>query len=701
MSNSKVPFDFEAEARAEERSKRRKLVAKVLLNLFIFALPFFQPGLIFVTLLYVFVLGHPNLKGVGLLGVSLAGYVVMNKLTAALGSDFGPIDLLLVSIIYLLTLGVPDNDSPKKMVGSWFFAAVCAAAVYFGMPFMPGAMYGTGYLAILVLITVGYTFFLYRPEPERIGLLVRMLIGYAFLMAVVFNFDHDSRALGVAFATMVTIFVVDIFHCRSGKAVLFSLLYLAGYAAVCILVLLNISDYFYEAWKVLPIWVGGVIAAAVSTWIFFHGRAKDWPMRRLATSHALAWTCAVALGGFGWFANSNHELVEWTMAEAVSPAKMSSLPDSDLDNFRLLPKARAQDYMRNANGDRTLTVSEPHMSPCDITGKQCWEAAFHLKGWSDGIWYNLLGDTIFEIAAVNPLDVNMNVERSQGFNGFFLAGPQSWVIKAAFFVHNPFSKAQEVLFWRHEDGTYEVLIPYVSYKPTVTGVMIPYLAGVMSVNRFGIINDMWPSTAREKYPNEPFYPVHLAREYAEIVAKWNGGIVGRTITKRDELRISEPENAANLPHFNQAPYVEVYKEGFGWQEVVALEPDSHDGKKLASMLFFDAATGETREYEVPESANINGPRQAMANSMQGNWEAQWSLGIKVEPRPFFKNGHVYYIVGVLTTENNEHPYVHSIVIDGETMKPYPVLNHQELLDLIDRLSRGLPVQQIPLRDRSN
>jgi hypothetical protein len=56
-----------------------------------------------------------------------------------------------------------------------------------------------------------------------------------------------------------------------------------------------------------------------------------------------------------------------------------------------------------------------------------------------------------------------------------------------------------------------------------------------------------------------------------------------------------------------------------------------------------------------------------------------------------KDGRIYYTVGVLTTENDEHPYVHSIVIDGITMKPYPVLNHGELIDLIDKLSRGIDV----------
>jgi len=360
----------------------------------------------------------------------------------------------------------------------------------------------------------------------------------------------------------------------------------------------------------------------------------------------------------------------------------------------LLPQARAQDFLKNANGDRTLTVSMPHMSPCDSTGKQCWESAFHLKQREDGIWYNVFFDTIYDIAVVDPTEVNMHVAKASEtgkYNGFFLYGPESWPVKAAFAMHNPLSEQEETLYWKNDDGTMTMLIPYVSYRPTVTGAMIPYLAGVMSVNRFGIVNDMSPATAKAKYPGEPFYPTKLARKYSEIFAKWNGGIWGREVSKRDELRVSEPDDAGTKPHFNQAPYVEVYEEGYGWQEVIALEPNSQDGKKLEKLLFFDAATGDCKQYIVPSNQNINGPRQSMANSMQGNWEAQWALGLKVEPRPLIKDGRIYYAVGVLTTENGEHPYVHSIVIDGATMKPYPVLNHRELVELIDKLSKGIEV----------
>lgn len=531
------------------------------------------------------------------------------------------------------------------------------------------------------------------PSPEDAGKFstIPSLIAYTIFLNLAF-FQP-----GLWPVSMLTAFVIGAKRANTNKfwlGAFCATLYLAFYTLVCIFALPYIHHYTYAMAKWQPVWGSAVLAMFASIYLLLQGNKKGWAQGKKISGHLVAWSIALGLSGYCWFASSNNEVVEWSMAEALSPRKMDKLPDSDMSNFRLLPQARAQDFLKNANGDRTLTVSMPHMSPCDSTGKQCWESAFHLKQREDGIWYNVFFDTIYDIAVVDPTEVNMHVAKASEtgkYNGFFLYGPESWPVKAAFAMHNPLSEQEDTLYWKNDDGTMTMLIPYVSYRPTVTGAMIPYLAGVMSVNRFGIVNDMSPATAKAKYPGEPFYPTKLARKYSEIFAKWNGGIWGREVSKRDELRVSEPDDAGTKPHFNQAPYVEVYEEGYGWQEVIALEPNSQDGKKLEKLLFFDAATGDCKQYIVPSNQNINGPRQSMANSMQGNWEAQWALGLKVEPRPLIKDGRIYYAVGVLTTENGEHPYVHSIVIDGATMKPYPVLNHRELVDLINKLSKGIEV----------
>lgn len=486
---------------------------------------------------------------------------------------------------------------------------------------------------------------------------------------------------------------------KTWKGLSAAFVYCVLYILVAIFVLPFIHTYTVIAWQWAPIWVLPLAAALISLIIFLHAGRQEWTSSKQTKAHLTNWGVAVLLVGLCWFNAHNKEVVDWSMAESLSPETMEQLPNSDMKNARVLPQVRGWDFAKIANHDRRLFVSMPHMAPCDSSGKQCWESAFHLKGLHDqpSIFYNFLGDTVFDVVTVDPTNKDNNSNRAEGFNGFFLAGPNSWVVKAAFAAHNPFSEQEEALFWRNDDGTIIMLIPYVSYKPSVSGVMVPYLAGVMSVDRFGLINDMWPSTAAKKYPNVPFFPTHLARKYAEMYASWNGGIQGRMVTQKDELRVSEPDVTKN-PHFNQAPYVEVYEGGLGWQEVIALEPASNDSKALASILFFDASTGKCREYKVPKNITLNGPRAAMANSMQGNWNAQWPLNLKVEPRPIFRNGRIYYVVAVVTTEADEHPYVHSIVIDGNDMKPYPVLNHEELVNLIDKLDKGVVVtpQELPL-----
>jgi hypothetical protein len=465
--------------------------------------------------------------------------------------------------------------------------------------------------------------------------------------------------------------------------------YAGFYIFTCIFALPFIHTFTVAAWHWLPVWGSALIAACLSLIIFFQSRHRQWQSGAKVAGHGAIWLVAFGIAAASWFAAQSQDVVEWSMAESLSPEKISALPDSDLDNFRLLPQARALDYLRISNHDNRLYVSLPHMAPCDSSGKECWEGSFHLKGKDAGIWYNFLGDTVFDIATVDPTNILRNSTPAGAFNGFFLFGPQSWVIKAAFAVHNPFSEQEEALYWRADDGTITMLIPYISYKPTATGVMVPYLAGVLSINRFGLIDDMSAASAARKFPGEPFFPTRLARTYAEIYAKWNGGIFGRTISKNHELRVSEP-NVTNNPHFNKAPYIEVY-EGIGWQEVIALEPAANESKALASLLFFDASTGLCRQYVVPTNVTLNGPVQAMANSMPANWEADWTNNLKVEPRPLIRNGHIYYTVGILDTQGDEHPYVRSIIVDGRDMKPYQVNNHDELIALIDKLERGVPV----------
>ncbi len=471
--------------------------------------------------------------------------------------------------------------------------------------------------------------------------------------------------------------------------------YTGLYAAIAIYALPFIHVYTITAWQYVMQWGPATAAIILSSAFLLQGKVSNWGNKTKATAHLTVWGIALFIAAFSWLDSSNQDVTEWTMAEVLDPEVIRTLPNAEKKNFRMLPQATALGYLQNLNSDTRTYVSEPHMAPCDSQGNQCWEGAIHLKGAADGIWYNFLGDTIINVATVDPTHVNMKGQIANGYDGFFLAGPKSWVVQAAFAVHNPFSEQQEALYWRETNqDPLVMLIPYISYRPTLTGVMLPELAGVMSVNRFGIVNDMSPATAKAKYPNMPFYPTKLARQYAEIYAKWNGGMKGRMITKEHELRVSEPDTTGK-PHFNKAPYIEVYDNNFGWQEVITLEPKGDDSAKLAKILFFDAASGYCKQYIVPNIA-LNGPRQAIIQVMQGNWNADWSQFEKVEPRPLIINEHIYYVVAVVSTAGTKHPYVHSVVIDGQTLKSYEVGDHAALFTLIDKLEHGITVQPIAL-----
>ncbi len=421
-------------------------------------------------------------------------------------------------------------------------------------------------------------------------------------------------------------------------------------------------------WGWFSVWAMAAFALATTlgliTWQKLSKAQQGLPYRSLA----VIWLLSVVTGGFSWFSNTNQSFYDWQVMKSLNPEILSVLPDSDPDNVRILPQVTGQDYAENSNRLNQSWTAKPFLGPCpDNKSKQCWLSSLHLRSRQEGIWYNLTDDVVMDVIAQPAGKVAMETS-TQPRGAFFAMGAQSWATRAAFAMHHPFSKAERAIPYHKENGSWVLLIPYTSYRPTLFGTMVPYLAGVMEVSEWGLIWDHSVSSAIGEFPNTPFYPTPMARWYAEKYAQWRGDIAG-LITKADRLKISEPQVTGDKD-WNPPPYLEVFK-AIGQQAVIALEPDASGTSTLRELLFFDAATGKPRVYRVPHDKVLNGPREAMGAIRKLDFEAALKSK-KVEPSFIIKHGELFYLVKMVSVEDEgkdtaSYPYNESVIIDAATL----------------------------------
>jgi hypothetical protein len=482
--------------------------------------------------------------------------------------------------------------------------------------------------------------------------------------------------------------------------ILGSAAYGAAYFAIAAYLVPYAHELSIASWRWFPVWGAALLALAGSSLLIFLSRRRQSSQSENGVAHSgvpavgltLLWLVSIAAGGAGWFTNNHQATYDWQVMVSLNPELLSALPESDPDRVRILPQVTALDFAQNSNADNRTTTRKPIIAPCpDGSGKQCWQSSFHLRGLDDNIIYNVTGDIVMDVVS-QPVDAVEMATNTQPRGAFFLLGPDSWPIKAAFAAHNPFSKPERAIYFRKSDGSWVYLIPYTSYRPTMLGAMVPYQPGVLEVTSWGLIWDHSVDSAVRNFPNVPFFPTTLERWYAEKYADWRGGITGRALTKKDHLEISEADSEGDK-HWNPAPYLQYFK-SIGQQAVIGLEPRGSDSSSLRELLFFDGATGALKVYRVPHGKVLNGPREATGMIRKLDWEAALKSK-KVEPKFLVKGGNLFYLIGLVSEDDlgkdtADHPYNESVIIDADSMDQGKVVYHgRDVKDFLEGTNDAL------------
>lgn len=368
---------------------------------------------------------------------------------------------------------------------------------------------------------------------------------------------------------------------------------------------------------------------------------------------------AIIVPLFGWtiYANTASWVVSWQMAASLDPERLETLPETT--NSRLLPRSTARDYAKNANRDNRLDVSEPHL--LESGGATNDTHLYWQIPLTYNVWYFSPFGAVKELVRVDAETPDMKIENS-GKSAFFMFGDHSWVTKWHFRVRHPFSEPGEVVYWQKADGSWVMLMSYISYTPTWTGTMIPKMAGVMEFGAYGFSKDHSVEEAAKLFPGAALHPTALTRKYAEAYATYHKGPFNTVLSKEELFEISED---AKMAH-NGYPYFQSFKE-LGLQQIVPFEPvgGSH---ALSELLLFDGVTGKVKSYQPKEGESFNGPRKALLNVMNGDPNADWSHYVAVEPRLAHGPKGTYWLITVIRNDPESNAFVMLVLVDVHTLK---------------------------------
>jgi hypothetical protein len=455
--------------------------------------------------------------------------------------------------------------------------------------------------------------------------------------------------------------------------VIASLLYLIGVPLT--------QPYLVKLWQLAPVWLVPLLTVPLLLTLA-KKETESW-VKKIALLSGTA-IAGATLCAFMLLANTAPWFVESQMAASLKPINLTEIPQTE--NLRILGQGTASWYLHSKNPDNRLeTVGLPQLvreRQSDGSYSMWWQGAYSFKTGRLSSWIpRLLGSTQ-SILRINASELEMSNEGNSGANTKFVFGEESLFTETLFRWHHPLSQRAEATYYRSNDDKWSLLIPYISYSPTITGTMLPVLGGVMQVNQWGWVTDYTVEDAARLFPGSVLYPSVLARQYGEAYGHYRTGLLNVWINESGIYQISED---TPKPGENQQPYIQSFDmgtKGHALQEVLALEPAGKQSFALAELLFFDAQTGKTHVYKVPATSSLNGPRRALKQATNADPETDWNAYSIQEPRLVVRtNSNTVkksWLMTEVKNEGDDHTAVRLIITDMETLKPLSFSSRSEL-----------------------
>jgi hypothetical protein len=322
---------------------------------------------------------------------------------------------------------------------------------------------------------------------------------------------------------------------------------------------------------------------------------------------------------------------------------------------RLLPRSGIKDDPAFRDADEIHLVRNPATGGLLWTGE--WEGSW-TGGESQGV-------------AVKPLDDVLSKSHilRAGFD-HSVGGITPSTLKGKAKIKHPFSRIQyPVLVPDGTDGAF-AMAPYVGYSGFP--FKHPYLKGVLVYHQDGTLEDLTPEEAAsrpELVRTGRIVPEAVARAEAEALADHFGG------------EINDAED-------NKQPYLtSIDRDRTVWLTVI---DSKHSSEGAKGIVLTDSSTNQTEVWLTPPDQKLISTQEVIndARSLPLQWEAErccdsdgnsYTVTLRevVEPRLAFKDGHPYYMVTVVPTDDLALPreVEYTLVIDALTGKRIAKYDH--------------------------
>jgi hypothetical protein len=333
---------------------------------------------------------------------------------------------------------------------------------------------------------------------------------------------------------------------------------------------------------------------------------------------------------------------------------------------RLLPRSGVKDDPAFRDSGEIHLVRNP------VTGGLLW------TGEWEGSWTG--GES--QGVSVKPLDdvISKSHILRAGFD-HSVAGITPSTFKGKAKLDHPFSRIQyPVLVPNGKDEAF-AMAPYVGYSGFP--FTHPYLKGVMVYHQDGTIEDLTPDEAAarpELVRTGRIVPETVARSEADAIASDLGG------------EINDAED-------NKQPYLtSIDADKTVWLTVI--DSKSNRGGVIAVVLT-NSSTNQTEVWKAPPDHPLVTTQEVIndARSLPLQWEEErccdsdgdsYTVTLRevVEPRLAFKDGHPYYLVTVVPTDDLALPreVEYTLLIDAESGK---------VLEKFDHVSDGIAADAKP------
>lgn len=356
--------------------------------------------------------------------------------------------------------------------------------------------------------------------------------------------------------------------------------------------------------------------------------------------------------------------------------EISSLPDADNQNPRILPRTVSDEFAQNSLQEPRHKLGESDIA-IDSNGTPQWSYPLRPDGFINSLSISQRGGAYIDMTSSSS-DISYNDGDMDVGIGMRVRDNIDWQQRK-----QSYWKSYEDHFMMEHDGENYIATPYVDYSlefrfPLL--LMVPEWGGAVLTDEEGEMEYLESEEVSENeiLQDQRVYPYNLARRYVSAM-EYRNGVLNKWFFHEDQLEV------APLPGFdNDQPFTIMTDEGP--QLFIATEPYG-DASGLFEIWTVDGATGDYELYALDRQQGLIGAERAVNYVRQANSKVNWAdedsdTGFEpIEPLPVIVDDQLYWQVRVVPIDSAGIAF--TSMVSAESSNVYTAETDQEIYEFLE------------------